>query len=238
VESFTEKPDASTAAKYIGEGYLWNGGIFAWKTRTFLDELAKYAPELDVIPECLNRGTSLEYFNAVPSISIDYAVMEKSKRVAVIPCDVGWSDVGTWKGLYELSKKGGVIVASETLAVMREQLGLGLPMFVGKPWGHEEIWARTPDYVGKILVIKKNHRLSYQYHRVKEETIRLLEGVMDLECDAGGMHKIVRLSAGDVFHIPPQTKHRMIAVEDCQVLETSTPHLNDVVRVEDDYGRS
>ncbi len=109
---------------------------------------------------------------------------------------------------------------------------------VEKPWGHELIWAKTKDYVGKILHIKKGHRLSLQYHRQKEETILLYSGKMTFvfEDEAGNLEEIP-LTAGEAHHIPVGKKHRMIAVEDCEVFEVSTPQLDDVVRLEDGYGR-
>lgn len=110
---------------------------------------------------------------------------------------------------------------------------------VDKPWGHEEIWARTDRYVGKILFIKQGHRLSLQHHEVKEETIRIAEGVMDLELQGDdGQLQTHRLQAGDTRHIAPLRRHRMYAVTDVSVIEVSTPELGDVVRHEDDYGRA
>lgn len=108
---------------------------------------------------------------------------------------------------------------------------------VEKPWGHEIIWARTDRYVGKILHIREGRRLSYQYHRVKEETLRVLSGRMRLVYDLGEGREERELAAGEVFHVRPGTKHRMIAVTDVDVLEVSTPELDDVVRLEDDFGR-
>lgn len=109
---------------------------------------------------------------------------------------------------------------------------------IEKPWGYEEIWAHTPSYVGKFIRINKGHRLSYQYHRAKTETIRLLKGEMNLEVEHPmEERKVLRLKPGDFYHIPFGTRHRMIAVKDCLVLEVSTPELDDVVRLEDDYGR-
>ncbi len=108
---------------------------------------------------------------------------------------------------------------------------------VDKPWGHEIIWAETPKYVGKILHIASGQRLSRQYHRVKEETLRVLAGAMDLEVGHDATRETIRMSAGDTFHVRPGTVHRMIAVEDTDVLEVSTPELDDVVRLEDVYGR-
>lgn len=108
---------------------------------------------------------------------------------------------------------------------------------VDKPWGHELIWAHTERYVGKVLHIKKGESLSYQYHRVKDETIRLLSGSMDMDLESNGVKSSINLKPGDCLHIVPGMKHRMIAVEDCDVLEVSTPELDDVVRLEDRYGR-
>jgi quercetin dioxygenase-like cupin family protein len=108
---------------------------------------------------------------------------------------------------------------------------------VEKPWGHEIIWAHTPKYVGKILHITAGQRLSRQYHRVKEETLRVLVGAMDLEVGADGERQTLRMNPGDTFHVVPGTIHRMIAVVDTDVLEVSTPELDDVVRLEDVYGR-
>jgi mannose-6-phosphate isomerase-like protein (cupin superfamily) len=109
---------------------------------------------------------------------------------------------------------------------------------VEKPWGHEEIWAETSRYVGKILYISEGHRLSLQHHEVKDETIRVSSGVLALELeDDSGVLRTLRLTAGESAHIRPGHKHRMAAITDVQVLEVSTPELDDVVRHSDDYGR-
>jgi len=109
---------------------------------------------------------------------------------------------------------------------------------VDKPWGYELIWAHTDRYVGKVLHIKKGESLSYQFHRVKDETIRLLTGVLELEIEKAGQQQQLRLAVGESLHILPLMKHRMIAIEDCDVLEVSTPELDDVVRLDDRYGRA
>jgi mannose-6-phosphate isomerase-like protein (cupin superfamily) len=109
---------------------------------------------------------------------------------------------------------------------------------VDKPWGYELIWAHTERYVGKILHINKGESLSYQYHRVKDETVRLLEGAMDMDLESDNRKSTIRLKPGDCLHITPGMKHRMTAVETCDVLEVSTPELDDVVRLEDRYGRA
>lgn len=110
---------------------------------------------------------------------------------------------------------------------------------VKKPWGYELIWAEDRRYVGKILHIERGGQLSYQYHRRKVETIHLLSGVLELEIGtANGARRTRRLRPGQSFHIPARLRHRMTAVETCDVLEASTPQLNDVVRLEDRYGRA
>ena len=108
---------------------------------------------------------------------------------------------------------------------------------VEKPWGYELIWARTDRYVGKILHVRKGHALSLQYHRVKEETIRLLSGRLRFETETGGVRDVRILEPGNGAHVPPGLRHRIEALEDCDVLEVSTPELDDVVRLEDRYGR-
>ncbi len=112
------------------------------------------------------------------------------------------------------------------------------PEHVPKPWGHETIWARTERYVGKILHVRAGESLSLQYHRVKDETLCVLSGAMALEVgEADAPRQTVRLGPGDGWHLTPGTRHRMTAIEDTDVLEVSTPELDDVVRLEDRYGR-
>jgi quercetin dioxygenase-like cupin family protein len=109
---------------------------------------------------------------------------------------------------------------------------------VEKPWGHEIVWAQTDRYAGKILFIRAGERLSLQYHRRKDETIYLLSGALDLQIESGGALSTRRLAPGEACHIAAGTRHRMIADSDCQVAEVSSPELDDVVRLEDAYGRA
>lgn len=112
------------------------------------------------------------------------------------------------------------------------------PVRVDKPWGYELIWASTADYVGKILHVDAGHALSLQYHEIKDEVIHLLHGRMVLEAgpSADALEEIP-IAEGGSFHIRPGTVHRMTAVSDVDILEASTPHLDDVVRLADRYGR-
>jgi quercetin dioxygenase-like cupin family protein len=117
-------------------------------------------------------------------------------------------------------------------------IGEMLPQKTVKPWGHELLWACGSRYAAKILHIEAGCRLSLQYHRVKEETLLLLCGrlMLELEGEEGAMALIEALP-GQVFHIPAGRKHRMAALETCDLLEVSTPELDDLVRLHDDFGR-
>ena len=108
---------------------------------------------------------------------------------------------------------------------------------VPKPWGHELIFAKTARYVGKILHIKQGETLSLQYHNVKEETLFVVRGELKLTVESDGDRRVLPLREGESFHIPPRLIHRMEAVVDTDVAEVSTPELDDVVRLEDRYGR-
>lgn len=117
VESFVEKPDAETARTYIDQGsYHWNGGIFLFTAGRYLEAVEAHAPEMAAAARrAVEAGTEdgaafrpdVDAFAACPSDSIDYAVMEKAERVAVVPVDMGWSDVGSWDALYEIADKDG-----------------------------------------------------------------------------------------------------------------------------------
>jgi len=108
---------------------------------------------------------------------------------------------------------------------------------VSKPWGYELIFAKTARYVGKILHINQGQTLSLQYHNVKEETLFVVRGELKLTIESDGDRRVLPLREGESFHIPPRLIHRMEAVVDTDVAEVSTPELDDVVRLEDRYGR-
>lgn len=108
---------------------------------------------------------------------------------------------------------------------------------VPKPWGHETIWAHTDRYVGKVLHIKAGHALSVQYHNRKDETVHLLSGELVYRVQMGDTLEDMRLKQGESFRITPGTIHQMEAITDCDILEVSTPELDDVVRLSDRYGR-
>ena len=109
---------------------------------------------------------------------------------------------------------------------------------VEKPWGSERIFAANGRYAGKLISIRDGETLSFQYHRVKEETIHVLAGLLGMETESGGERVLLSLGAGETFHVTPGTRHRMFAsAGDVLIVEVSSPELDDVVRLEDRYGR-
>jgi mannose-6-phosphate isomerase-like protein (cupin superfamily) len=109
---------------------------------------------------------------------------------------------------------------------------------VEKPWGHEEIWAETDRYLGKILSIRRGERLSLQLHRKKDESIYVLRGRLKLTLEtAAGELEDEELEPGDARRVLPGRRHRFEAIEDTELVEVSTPEIDDVVRLQDDYGR-
>ncbi|MDQ5871940.1 MAG: cupin domain-containing protein [Acidobacteriota bacterium] len=109
---------------------------------------------------------------------------------------------------------------------------------VPKPWGHELIFAENDLYAGKILHLEPGQSLSLQYHERKDETIYVLNGEVSLTVDVDGEVKEFRLTAGSAYRIRPGVRHRMRAESACDLIEVSSPELDDIVRLEDAYGRA
>ena len=110
---------------------------------------------------------------------------------------------------------------------------------VEKPWGYEVRWAITERYLGKILHVRQGEALSLQYHEQKDECLLVVRGCIDVELGVdGGELKTHRMREGDSIHLVPLTRHRLTAVEDTDIYEVSTPEIDDVVRLEDRYGRA
>jgi mannose-6-phosphate isomerase-like protein (cupin superfamily) len=108
---------------------------------------------------------------------------------------------------------------------------------VEKPWGHEVRFVCTERYAGKLLFIKAGEQLSLQYHEHKDEAFYVQSGTLELVLGRGPEERVERLGPGESRHIKPGTIHRFRAVTDCELFEVSTPELDDVVRIEDDFGR-
>ena len=225
VSRFTEKPDRETAERFVQEGtYYWNSGMFVWRVDTILEEIRQFLPDLGASLEDLRShiGTTgfqeelVTAYSSLDKISIDHGVMEKSIRTLLLPAgEIDWSDVGGWEALREL--------------LVRKD----------KPWGHEHLWALNQHYAGKFLHINKGESLSLQYHEIKDETIHVVSGKLKLRIGSSASDLETRdLLPGESCPIPPGTIHQMQAIEDCIIAEVSTPHLTDVVRLEDRYGRA
>ena len=225
VESFTEKPRRETAERFMRDGaYYWNSGMFVWRVSAILEEFRAFMPSLhhlmagmDMVPGTAEFEKALaEIYPRLESASIDRCVMEKSQKILLIPsAGIGWSDVGGWEAL------------REALAIK------------DKPWGYEHLWALNQHYAGKFLHVRGGESLSLQFHAIKDETIHVLQGRLRLTlglCQAE-LRELL-LSPGDSCPIPPRTIHQMEALEDCVIVEVSTPHLTDVVRLSDRYGRT
>lgn len=129
VERFTEKPDLATAERFLAEGsYYWNSGMFVWRASVILAEIQRHLPEVHRIVQTIlaesRAGATFQqavekHFAAMPSISIDYGVLERSDRVSLIPCDIGWNDVGSWQAVHEISAKdqNGNVLQGNVIAV-------------------------------------------------------------------------------------------------------------------------
>ena len=110
---------------------------------------------------------------------------------------------------------------------------------IQKPWGYELLFALSPEYAGKVIFIHKGHRLSFQYHNTKDKTLYVYKGtgLLEVQEKDGELH-LTDFIAGQCVRIIPHTKHRVKAIQDMTIFEVSTTELEDVVRVEDDYGRT
>ncbi|WP_137971767.1 mannose-1-phosphate guanylyltransferase/mannose-6-phosphate isomerase [Pseudomonas sp. F(2018)] len=194
VARFVEKPDASTAQQYLDSGrYLWNAGMFCLQVDTLLRELERYAPDvldiarssLDASPllqgsGCLQRELPLEHFGKAPDISIDYALMERSSQVAVVPCSLGWNDIGSWQTLRELlpSDDAGNQVRGEAILHEVSNCYIDSPdRLIGAVGVHNLIVVDTPDALliadaersqdvkHIALELKKQGHETYRLHR-------------------------------------------------------------------------
>jgi mannose-6-phosphate isomerase len=137
------------------------------------------------------------------------------------------------------AKRGTGSRAAAKRSAARPKSGRAKVTYVPKPWGHETIWAQSERYTGKILHINAGHELSVQYHNRKDETVYLLSGeiLYRVQREGDDILDDVQLKVGESFRITPGTIHQMVAVTDCDVLEVSTPEIDDIVRLSDKYGR-
>ncbi|MEO0620309.1 MAG: mannose-1-phosphate guanylyltransferase/mannose-6-phosphate isomerase [Pseudomonadota bacterium] len=301
IERFVEKPNLERAKALLAEGdHFWNSGMFVFPVRELLDELRTHAHEVmaaavSSVPPEAEVGQTVELredaFARAPGISVDYAVMEKTARAAVVPCAIGWSDVGNWNALWELGPKddaGNVLVGD---AVSQETsnsflrsdgplvVGVGLKdivvvatndaVLVGtqdeirtvnqavdrlaaekrrqaeshnrsyRPWGHVEVIERGNRFQVQRMHINPGNRISLQKHYLRSEHWVVVEGSALVQRDDEEM----LLSENEAAYIPLGALHRVTnpGAVPLTIIETQYGSYlgeDDVIRVEDDFGRT
>ncbi len=301
VVRFAEKPDREKAEAYVGSGdYYWNSGIFIWRADRFVEEMARHLPGhhkgLSEISQLLEAGTGSsdrieEIYNSLESISVDYGIMERGDRVAVIPAEMGWSDVGSWETVRELLDRdeNGNVLQGDVLAldtrdclVRSEErlvatLGVeGLVVVdttdallvcsearsqevraiaerlrdegrseakihrkVEKPWGAYKVLDSGDTYQVKWLDVLPGARLSYQSHEHRSEHWAVVMGTATVTLD----DEVIQVPCGEHIYIPVRAKHRLenrgeVLLRVVEVQSGDYLGEDDIVRFEDDYGRT
>ena len=302
VERFVEKPDLATAETYLAEGvWSWNSGMFLFPAKLYLNELAAHQPK---IAEAAGKAVAaasrdLDFlrldkaaFADSPSLSIDYAVMEKTRRAAVVPCDLGWNDVGAWSALWDVGTRdasgnvsiGDVIAHDTTNAYLRTQDGMllatvgldnvvvvvtddvvlaaakdkaqdvkkivdtlkarsrseaSLHKTVHRPWGNYRSVDAGARFQVKRIVVKPGAKLSLQKHAQRAEHWVVVQGTARV---TRGEDTLI-LRENQSTYIPVGTVHRLenIGTDDLHLIEVQSGGYlgeDDIVRLEDTYGRS
>jgi mannose-1-phosphate guanylyltransferase/mannose-1-phosphate guanylyltransferase/mannose-6-phosphate isomerase len=302
VARFVEKPDAATAERFLAGGrHLWNSGMFVATAATLLAELEAYAPEvLRTVTAAVEGATrdlgfvrlGAEAFRAVPSISIDYAVMERTAKAAVVPASIGWSDLGSWASLWEANatKDGGgnvavgpvevvdsrgcyvrsegiltgVVGLDDVIVVTTDDAVLVAPRAraqdvkllvdrlraagrpeatqhrrVYRPWGHYEGLIQGDRFQVKKIQVRPGQKLSLQKHYHRAEHWVVVNGTAVVQRD----EESILLRENESVYLPLGAVHRlenpgMIPLTLIEVQSGSYLGEDDIVRIEDTYGRS
>lgn len=301
VAEFTEKPDSATAERMVGSGdYLWNSGMFVFPLSAFLEGMQAAQPEiLRLCREALDAGSQVDEvirpaadaFGAVEKISVDYALLERAARVAVVPVDPGWSDVGSWTAVWEASERDDqgnavhgdavtigskgcyvrsdgmltatvglenvIVVATEDAVLVAaksaaqdvralvqelEQRGRGEATGharVYRPWGSFASLEQGPGFQVKRITVAPGQKLSLQYHHHRAEHWTVVAGTARVTVD----DTVQDLQANESVFIPLGAVHRLENPGDdpVEVIEVQCGDYlgeDDIVRLEDTYGRS
>ena len=300
VARFIEKPDAASAKTLVAEGALWNAGMFVFTAETMLEELQLHAPEvLAAVRRAVEGATSdldfirlqPEAFSASPNISLDYAIAERTSRIAVVPAELGWSDVGSWNALWELGQKDAagnvavgdvllegsshcyarsdgimtavvgltdvvVVVTEDAVLAMHRDRSQDVKTVVDRlrkagrheavahnrvyrPWGFYESLIHGDRFQVKRIVVTPGHKLSLQKHFHRAEHWVVVNGTAVVTRD--GEEILVR--ENESIYLPLGTVHRMenpgrIPLTLIEVQSGSYLGEDDIVRLEDTYGRS
>ena len=300
IEKFLEKPNLENAKKFISDKkFTWNSGMFMFKAKTILQEIDKYSPQISkYCKESFNQiKKDLDFqrldrkaFEKCPNISIDIAVMEKTNIGTVLPLDAGWSDVGDWKSVWEISEKdnkgnfqkGKVVTKNTSNCYLRSEkrliVGIGLSNLIlvetndailvankndsqtvkevvdllkqnhipegqkhkqiYRPWGHYESLVEDSRWQVKLIEVKPGENLSLQMHHHRSEHWVVVKGTAKVEVD----ERVEILSENQSIYIPLGSKHRLmnpgkIPLTLIEVQSGSYVGEDDIVRIEDDYGR-
>lgn len=301
IQRFVEKPDLETAKRYVAdEKFVWNSGMFLFRADQFLEQLQQHAAEMYQTCQSAhaNAYRDLDFirieekaFAACPSDSIDYAVMEKTTKGAMLPLDAGWSDVGSWSAIWDISNKdesGNVVIGD---AMVRDSqnsfiysdsrlvttLGLSdvvvietadavlvadknhvqnvkslvdslklqsryegaMHKVVYRPWGSYESICESDRFQVKKIVVNPGQKLSLQMHHHRAEHWIVVKGIAEVTCE----EKVFTLKEDQSTYIPLGHKHRLknpgrIPLELIEVQSGSYLGEDDIVRFDDDYGRS
>ncbi len=300
VQKFTEKPNQKTAAKYVDSGrHFWNSGMFLLSPAKYLEELARLQPEISAASKSSVNAAKREgmfvhldeaAFSRAPSLSIDVAVMEKTNCAAVVPVDMGWSDVGAWPALYDVGDKDQdnnvvvgdvllheaknsyihsdnllvaavgiddlvVVATDDAVLVSTKESAQDVRHIVAqleaakrhehirhrrvyRPWGSYLNLQEEARYLTKEIVVNPGAKLSLQYHHHRAEHWVVVEG----QAIVTNGENILILEAGQSTYIPPGTTHRLENQGDTplRLFEVQIGDYigeDDIVRVEDDFGR-
>jgi mannose-1-phosphate guanylyltransferase/mannose-6-phosphate isomerase len=302
VDQFVEKPDLVTAESYLADGrYDWNSGMFLFKASRYLEELAEHAPQMLATVSAADAKTTAdldfvrvdsEAFSQVPDRSIDYAVMEKTRRAAVIPVSCEWSDIGSWSALWLTGKKDadGNLSEGDTLSIdshnsllrshdrhLLATIGIdnlivvttpdatlvahrdaaqdvkrivenlkasnrtehSLHRVVHRPWGSYDSLESRDRFQVKRIVVKPGASLSLQKHHHRAEHWIVVSGTAEVTCN----DKVFLLGENESTYIPLGSVHRLrnpgkVAVELIEVQSGSYLGEDDIIRLDDVYGRS
>lgn len=300
VEKFTEKPDLENANRYLKSGqHVWNSGMFLFSPTMFLEEIMQLQPEImravtASIDAAVVEGQFVhldeQSFSEAPSLSVDVAVMEYTERAAVVPVEMGWSDVGTWLAIYDVSEKDAngnvlsgdvlthdtlntyinssdilvatvgvedlfIVATNDAVLVTSENSAQDVRYIVEqlkqaerhehirhstvyRPWGSYRNLQEMPGYLTKEIVVNPGAKLSLQYHHHRAEHWVVVEGQAIV---TNGEHEL-KLDSGQSTYIPLGTTHRLENKGDTKLrlIEVQVGDYigeDDIVRVEDDFGR-
>lgn len=300
VQQFAEKPALTVAQSYVAGGrHLWNSGMFLFRAQDFLEELARLAPEVAYTAEIALEAAShdLDFlrlenktFAQAPNISLDFAVMEKTDRAAVVPCDIGWTDVGAWSALWDIAQKdetGNAVSGDAILVDAHDNLvrsDAGLTALVGvdnltvvvtedavlvanrsrvqevkavvdrlkhegrkerlehrrtyRPWGYVHRLHDGPGFLVNRLTIHPGHKISLQRHQHRAEHWVVVRG--EALVTLGDEQRVLHVN--ESLFIPAGIPHRLenAGTSDLCLVEVQTGDYlgaDDVVRIEDHYGR-